>query len=143
MIRFLTYFYEVRSLILWDFNSLLKYVSKTFVFDTLNYERIILAYVSVWIANAIISFYSSSKETAQKAVASVKGIGAYYRFILFSLFGLPYVGCIYSSMDFWNLSKSWLPKSIIRLYTTIAKKKAYHLVTGKMPLYKHPLFYIC
>lgn len=43
MIRLLKHFCELESLNLWDLSKQEKSVPKTFVFDTLNYERIILA----------------------------------------------------------------------------------------------------
>lgn len=56
MIRFLKRFYEVRSLILWDLVKQEKSVPKTFVFDTLNYEQILLACTAAQTTNVIIAF---------------------------------------------------------------------------------------
>ena len=98
------------------FTKARKKCTKNECFWHTKYEWILLACIADWMANVIITFYSSSQTAAQKAVSLIKRIGgAYYIIYLISLFGLPYVGCICSSMDFWNLPKSWLPKSIIRL----------------------------
>lgn len=86
MIRFLTYFYEVRSLILWDLLWQEKSVPKTNVFDTLNMNGYYLLVLLAEYQMSLLHFYSGSQETAQKAVASAKCIGG----VLHNLFDFTF-----------------------------------------------------